>query len=213
MRNVIFHGELADFIGHKSLEAKVSTVAETMRFLICNFPQVEAHMAQRYYKIIIGKSEIEESELYYPMGSSDINIVPVISGAGGNMGKIFLGAALIGLSFTPIGAGLFAGGSGAGFAGGGGLMGATGLYAAGAYGSAALGVIGAVMVLQGVSDMLFPLPDEPDFSSEGDPRISFNFSGTQNTSRAGTPVPIVYGEIFTGSVVISAAIDTEQVQA
>ena len=93
MRNVIFHGELAEFIGHKSLEAKVSTVAETMRFLICNFPQVEAHMAQRYYKIIIGKSEIEESELYYPMGSSDINIVPVISGAGGNMGKIFLGAA------------------------------------------------------------------------------------------------------------------------
>ena len=54
MRNVIFHGELAEFIGHKSLEAKVSTVAETMRFLVCNFPNVEAHMAQKYYKIIIG---------------------------------------------------------------------------------------------------------------------------------------------------------------
>ena len=63
MHNIIFHGELAEFIGHKSLEAKVSTVAETMRFLICNFPKVEAHMAQRYYKIIIGKSEIEESAL------------------------------------------------------------------------------------------------------------------------------------------------------
>jgi len=33
----------------------------------------------------------------------------------------------------------------------------------------------------------------------------------QNTSRAGTPVPIVYGEIITGSVVISAAVDTNQV--
>ena len=96
MRNVIFHGELAEFIGHKSLEAKVSTVAETMRFLVCNFPNVEAHMAQKYYKIIIGKSEIEESELHYPMGSSDINIVPVISCAGGKFGKIFLGAALLG---------------------------------------------------------------------------------------------------------------------
>ena len=52
MRNVIFHGELAEFIAHKSLEAKVSTVAETMRFLVCNFPNVEAHMAQKYYKII-----------------------------------------------------------------------------------------------------------------------------------------------------------------
>ena len=105
MRNIIFHGELADFIGHKSLEAKVSSVAETMRFLICNFPKVEAHMAQRYYKILIGKNQIEQSEIHYPMGSSDINIVPVISGAGGNFGKIFLGAALIGASFFFPGAG------------------------------------------------------------------------------------------------------------
>ena len=64
-----------------------------------------------------------------------------------------------------------------------------------------------------VSDMLFPVPEMPEFSSEQDPRISFNFAGTQQTSRAGTPVPVVYGEIFTGSVVISGAVDTEQVQA
>ena len=92
-------------------------------------------------------------------------------------------------------------------------MGATGLNAAGAYGSAALGLIGASLVLSGVSGMLFPMPKQPEFSSEGDPRISFSFSGTQQTSRAGTPIPIVYGEIFTGSVVISGGIDTEQVQA
>ena len=208
MRNVIFHGELAEFIGHKSLEAKVSTVAETMRFLVCNFPNVEAHMAQKYYKIIIGKSEIEESELHYPMGSSDINIVPVISGAGGNFGKIFLGAALIGASFLFPGAGLF-GTYGPGMTPA--VIAGKGAFATTV--GTALSAVGAVMVLSGVSDMLFPLPQEPDFSSEGDPRISLNFSGTQNTSRAGTPVPIVYGEIFTGSVVISAAIDTEQVQA
>ena len=61
--------------------------------------------------------------------------------------------------------------------------------------------------------MLFPMPQPPKFSSEQDPRLSFSFSGVQNTSRAGTPVPIVYGEIFTGSVVISAAVDTNQVEA
>lgn len=204
MRNVIFHGELAEFIGHKSLEAKVSTVAETIRFLICNFPQAEAHMAQRYYKIIIQKDEIHESELHNPVGCSDINIVPVISGAGGNMGKIFLGVALIGASFLFPGAGLFGTTSVFGAAAGAGIGTTIGT---------ALSAVGAVMVLGGVSGMLFPVPQEPDFSNEGDPRISFNFSGTQNTSRAGTPVPIVYGEIFTGSVVISAAIDTEQVQA
>ena len=206
MRNIIFHGELADFIGYKKLEAKVSTVAETMRFLICNFPQVETHMAKKYYKIILHNQEIEEGELYYPMGSSDVNIVPVISGAGGSTGKIFLGAALIGASFLFPGAGLFGGGSAAAKAA---AAASPGL----AFAGTALSGVGAVMVLGGVSEMLFPLPKEPDFSSEGDPRISFNFSGTQNTSRAGTPVPIVYGEIFTGSVVISAAIDTEQVQA
>ena len=59
--------------------------------------------------------------------------------------------------------------------------------------------------------MLFPLPKPPDFANEEDPRISFGFSGIQNTSRAGTSHPIAYGEIVTGSVVISAGIDTNQV--
>ena len=53
------------------------------------------------------------------------------------------------------------------------------------------------------------MPDEP----EDDPRISFNFSGVQNTSRAGTAHPSVYGEIVCGSVVISASVDTNQVVA
>ena len=69
------------------------------------------------------------------------------------------------------------------------------------------------LTLMGVSEMLFPLPKPPDFSNEEDPRISFSFSGVQNTSRAGTSNPIAYGEIVTGSVVISAGIDTNQVQA
>ena len=73
--------------------------------------------------------------------------------------------------------------------------------------------LGASLVLSGVSDMLFPLPKPKEFKSEQDPQLSFSFSGTQNTSRAGTSVPIVYGEIITGSVVISGAVDTQQVQA
>ena len=204
MRNIVLHGDLGKFIGHKNLEAKVSTVAECVRFLITNFPQAEAYMAKRYYKVILKGEDINQDELHNPIGQSDLHFVPVIAGAGGSTGKILGGAALIGASFFFPGAGMF---------------GTTSLFGAGAGAGigttigTALSAVGAVMVLQGVSGMLFPLPDEPDFSSEGDPRISFNFSGTQNTSRAGTPVPIVYGEIFTGSVVISAAIDTEQVQA
>ena len=33
-----------------------------------------------------------------------------------------------------------------------------------------------------------------------------------NTSRAGVPVPILYGQVFTGSIVISSGIDTVQVE-
>ena len=62
--------------------------------------------------------------------------------------------------------------------------------------------------LNGVSEILFPLPTPEE--QEDDPRISFSFSGVQNTSRAGTAHPIVYGEVVTGSVVISAGIDTNQ---
>ena len=214
LRKIKLYGELAKEIGHKEFEdINVANVAEAVSFLINNFPELEKHMATRYYKVITNEEEVGADELHDPIGKSDISFVPVISGSGGNFGKILLGVALIGLSFTPMGAGLFAGGSGAGLAGGGGLIGATGLYAAGAYGSAALGLIGAGLILSGVSGMLFPMPKQPEFSNEQDPRLSFSFSGTQQTSRAGTPVPIVYGEIFTGSVVISGGVDTEQVQA
>jgi len=214
LRKIKLYGELAKEIGHKEFEdINVANVAEAVSFLINNFPELEKHMATRYYKVIANNDEIGKNELHDPIGKSDISFVPVISGSGGNFGKVLLGVALIGLSFTPMGAGLFASGSSAGLAGGGGLIGATGLYAAGAYGSAALGLIGTGLVLSGVSGMLFPTPKTPEFSSEQDPRLSFSFSGTQQTSRAGTPVPIVYGEIFTGSVVISGGVDTEQVQA
>ena len=78
---------------------------------------------------------------------------------------------------------------------------------------AAVGNLGIALTLMGVSEMLFPLPKTPEFADEEDPRISFSFSGVQNTSRAGTSHPIAYGEIVTGSVVISAGIDTNQVTA
>ena len=199
LRKVKLYGELADFVGHKELDAVINCTADAIRFLVSNFPKLEAHMANRHYKVLVDDYDIDETELHNPIGKSDISIVPVISGAGGNFGKILLGAALIGGAFA-FGGLTFTGGFG------------KSLAAAGGFTKAAFGV-GSALVLSGVSDMLFPVPDIPDFSNEEDPRISFSFSGVQNTSRAGTSHPIAYGEIVTGSVVISAGIDTNQVQA
>ena len=202
LRKVKLYGELADFVGHKELDAVINSTADAIRFLVTNFPKLEAHMANRHYKVLVDDYDIDETELHNPIGQSDISIVPVISGAGGNFGKILLGAALIGGAFAF--GGLSFGGSFKAF--GANLAAAPGLT------KAAFG-LGAALVLSGVSDMLFPVPDIPDFANEEDPRISFSFSGVQNTSRAGTSHPIAYGEIVTGSVVISAGIDTNQVQA
>ena len=196
LRKVKLYGELADFIGHKELEAVINSTADAIRFLVSNFPKLEEHMSQRYYKVLVDDYEIGEEDIQNPVGQSDISIVPVIAGAGGGLGKTLLGVAMIGLAFAVPGSIAFT------------KTGITG----GALSKGLFG-IGAALTLTGVSEMLFPLPTLPDFSNEEDPRISFSFSGVQNTSRAGTSHPIVYGESITGSVVISAGIDTNQVQA
>ena len=210
LRKLKLYGELATFVGHKEFEIQVHNLPQAISFLVNNFPEVEAHMNPKYYQVKIGNYEINEDELNFPIGQQDIHIIPVISGAGDGLGQFLFGAVLIGASFFFPGAGLF-GTTGLLGAGSAGVVGvsSTGVLLGTAIGTG-LSAIGAGLVLQGVGNMLYPTQD-PSF--EDNPQISFNFSGTQNTARAGTPVPIVYGEIFTGSVVISGDIDTEAVQA
>ena len=209
LRKLKLYGELAKFIGHKEFEIKVHSLPQAISFLVNNFPEVEAYMNPKHYQVKIGNYEINEDELNFPIGQQDIHIIPVISGAGDGFGRFLLGAALIGASFFFPGAGLF-GTTGLFGAGAAGVVGvsSTGVLLGTAIGTG-LSAIGAGLVLQGVGEMLFPT-QTPEF--EDNPQISFNFSGTQNTARAGTPVPIVYGEIFTGAVVISGDVDTEAVQ-
>jgi predicted phage tail protein len=45
LRKIKLYGKLAKFIGHRVLEADVATAAEAVRFLLANWPEVEAHMA------------------------------------------------------------------------------------------------------------------------------------------------------------------------
>ncbi len=203
LRKLKLYGELATFVGHKEFEIQVHNLPQAISFLVNNFPEVEKYMNPKHYLVKVGNYEITENEIHDPIGQQDIHIIPVISGAGGDtFNTILLGAALIGASFFFPGAGLF---------------GTTGLLGAGAAGTGigtligtGISAIGAGLILQGIGNILYPVED-PTF--EDNPQISFNFAGTQNTARAGTPVPIVYGEIFTGSVVISGDIDTEAVQA
>ena len=202
LRKVKLYGPLADFVvergGEETMEADISTPAEAVRFLVANWPELQGHMAEQYYKISTGDFDLAEDELHYP-ASNEVKIIPVIGGAGGNTGRILLGAAMIGLAFATAGTSVAAAG---------GLMSKAG-WAAASWTTKSLITIGGGLVLGGIANMLTPTPKKPEF--EQDPKLSYSFGGVQNTTRAGTPVPIIYGEIFTGSVIISAAIDTEQV--
>ena len=157
LRKVKLHGELAKFVGQHEFEAVISTPAEAIRFLVSNFPKLEAYMANRHYQVLIGNEEIGEKELHNPMGD-EVNIVPVIAGAGSGASRVLLGGLLIGasflfspLTFANFGTTAMGFGSAAGIAKG-------------------VAVIGGALVLNGITELLFPLPT-PD-AQEDDPRRS-----------------------------------------
>jgi predicted phage tail protein len=201
LRKIKLYGKLAKFIGHRVLEADVATAAEAVRFLLANWPEAEAHMNDQHYRVSIGTYDIDLEELHHPAGAAPISFVPVVAGAGAT-GRIIAGIALIALSFgiASLAAGAALAGSLSGFA-----------LQAVAFGTQAGLIAGIGLVLGGVAQLLTPTPKISQ--DEGDPRKSFSFSGIQNVSRAGVPVPVVYGETLVGSVVISAGIDIVQVSA
>jgi predicted phage tail protein len=227
-KEIRLYGPLAKFIGQRKFLAEISSAGEAVRMLLANFPGLERHMADQHYKVIVDGYDTDLEEIHYP-ASQTIKIVPVLGGAGGGVGKIVAGVALVAFAIATAGVG-------SGFLGlGAGMTGAVGPFAGGLtsgfiLGSAAstvIGSIGVALVLGGVSQLLSPTPQLGQIGpasqsigssrttttegTEMDPQESYSFSGIQNTSRQGTPVPVVYGETIVGSVVISAGIDVDTI--
>jgi len=205
LRKIKVYGALKKFLNWETgtFLADISNVAEVGRFLVANWPSVEKHMQDQHYKVFVGNYNIGEEELSYPIGQSEeIRIVPVALGAKGifksGPGKILLGAALIAAPYMAPA-----------------LIGAT---AAGAAIGTAATSIGISLALGGVSQMLSPTPEIPGLNNINDPaglaafdpQSNYSFSGVQNVSRAGVPVNLIFGEIFVGSNIVSAGIDTVQ---
>jgi predicted phage tail protein len=181
MKTVKLYGPLAEFVGAKELQADVRSPAEAIRFLAVNFPGLSEHMARQHYCVKSGVFDVEcIEELHFPAGSKEaISIIPVVGGAS-KFGKILAGAALIVGSFLIPGSAAILG------------IGLKGLAFS----------IGASLVLGGVAEILAPTPKSFG-RDERDPNSSNIFSGVANVSRAGVPLPIVYGETVVGSVVVS----------
>ena len=189
------YGRLARFLGKRTFEAEISSPVDAFKFLLANFPNLESHMMEQNYCVKVGDYEISETELAIPTGSQEIRIVPVIMGAKKGLGRFLLGVAIIGAAIFVPGAapalttsGFISGTAGASF-----------LVTAAAN-------IGLYLALSGISQMISPTEE---LDADSDDPSSFTFNGVQNTIRAGVAIPVVYGEIFTGSLVVSGGIDTD----
>lgn len=177
-------GELADrFISE--FEAEVSTVAEAIACLRANFPQFsgylfEANQRGIAYKISVGWQDIEEKELVCPFSKKvrSITISPIPMGAGGNLGKIVLGAALLGLGLAGVG-----------------FLGLS---------AQTLAITGGALLLGGVSALFGRTKSPEDDEREG--KKSLVFGSPTQTVREGGRVPILYGVHLTGWYIISARI-------
>ena len=206
LRTVKVYGHLAEHCGQSVFEALVRVPADAIRFLLCNFPELRSLMRDGYYKVAVGKYDLQladhPEQLHYPMAADDaVKIIPVVSGAGGKgLGQILLGAALIGVAIVSGGTGLSLGAASQG-----GVFGFTGTSAL----ASAAGNIGLALTLGGIAQMITPVPQLPEAPGEG--QGGFAFSGAINTSQEGIPVPVVYGEMIVGSVVLSTRLITNKI--
>lgn len=153
---------------------------------------------EQKFKILVGNNALIDVEKQLTMQtSSDISIVPLIKGSGGDLGKVILGGVLLAssLGFGPLG-GLF-----------------VGEFAAFAGLGAAIGTgVGGALLFSGLSGMLFKPPQVmvPSETNKDNDR-SYLFNGAVNTTQQGQPIPIGYGRVRIGSQVVSASLSTTQV--
>ena len=189
LRKIKIYGRLAQLVGWHVNYADVKTMRDVYKYLVCNHPEIEPHILQNMYRITINNDVVATEEDLLMKSEGEIRMIPIVSGA-----WFWMAAALIG---------------------GGAAAAASSIALVATIGSALL-TTGISMAVSGVSNMLFPqqVPNIGDVTgglSETDSRINYSFSGIQNVSRSGVCIPLIYGEVFCGSIVVSSGTDTAPV--
>ena len=182
LRTIRVYGTLAKLLKRRTFQAVVRSPQEAIKFLLANFPQLKSYIEPRYFQIRAGDLIIGENELDNPIGSKDvIHITPAICGAGGDgLTNIIVGAALIVTSILI------------------------------PFTAPVLLPLGIGLALTGVAQLLVPVPSVSNDANDPQARNGYVFNGVQNTSRQGVAVPCVYGEIVTGSIVLSVGIEEDE---
>ena len=200
MRKIFLHGALGKKYG-TMFELNVSTAGEAVRALGANFPSFTKDLREGAWHVVRGDDpdtglSLDETQIaVFRLGKADLHILPFVAGSKrSGVLKIVLGVVLIGAAFAFTG-GALATQIGAGTAIGG--LGITGTHVA---------LFGAAIALAGISSLLSP--EEKD---EEDGSDSYILSGPGNTYDQGNPIPLVYGEVITGGILVSGGIDIERI--
>jgi predicted phage tail protein len=197
LRTIHLHGILAEKFGDKH-EFAINTAGEAIRALASNFKEFVSVIHEGNWTLVRGDVEkgqqldVEDIN-HFKLGKGDLHILPAVEG-GKNRGLMIAGAVLLGAAL------FFSFGMGVGLATPilGGLT---------TWGNIA--ILGGAMLLSGVTGMKAGETGK-DGQSENS-QESFTFSGPGNIYEQGSPVPLVYGQVITGGVLISGGIDVEEI--
>ena len=189
LRKIKVYGRLAELVGWHVSYADVKNMKDVYKYLVCNYPEIEPHLKQNMYRITINNDVVKTKDDLLVHSEGEIRMIPIVSGA-----WFFLAAAF----FTA-----------------GTVAAASSIAIVATIGSALIGT-GISMAISGVSNMLFPqqqpsVGDVPQGLSETDARVNYSFNGIQNVSRSGICIPLIFGEVFTGSIVVSSGTDSAPV--
>lgn len=192
LRTVVLGGELGKRFG-KEHRIVINSPAEAVRALCCVIDGLQKAISDYTpgFHVFVDEESVDESELLHPTGKAKIRIMPVIAAAGGGVFKVILGAALIGSAFLTGGASLAAWGMG----------------------SIALGGLGATLLFMGAGQMFMPKQKGLSGVESVENRTSYHFNGPSNVTAQGNAVPVLYGEMWCGSVVVSTGIYNEDIEA
>lgn len=179
MAKIKLYGELSTQFGPE-FDASVNSVAEAIRCLMCNLPGFKSKLVQEgEYAVYVDGRNITEGQLIDPTGDSEIQIVPVLSGASNAKGVIntIVGAVLV----------------------------AVGAYT----GQAWLVNIGLSLAISGAVSLLMPVPNSPTTGEVERSDNFLLSGGSRNDTLQGRPVPVGYGYMRITPRPISGGITTK----
>ena len=187
LKTIKVYGNLRKFLGKSTFQAAVNSPQQAYSFLKANFVGLEKHMNNQLYQVKIG-GRLVSQDFVSSTGQGDIQIIPVAMGSDFFFDFIEDAFNFVADNFVPIVTTFLTGG---------------------------LNQVVTFVALTLVSDLLTPDQPTNNVSSVGDTdpsiRGSYNFTGIQNVSSSGVPVPIIYGLVFSGSIIISSGTDSTQV--